>query len=137
FDSVGEASDPRDTSTIGVQFTETMRGYFSTHEISSYDLAYDRGKEENSPFEFTLTIQSEDVDSLINISDHEAGLFGTMYAPALSSTPLSAFKGVFNLFIVDPAQPERKKMQYSAQLISQDGQRYFFDGLRMFTTTKE
>lgn len=130
FDSAGKATAVRDTSTIGVQFTETMRGYFSTHEMSSYDAAYGRGKEENSPFEFTLTIQSEDVDSLINISEHEAGLFGTMYAPALSSAPLAAFKGVFNLFIVDPAQPERKKMQYSAQLISQEGQQYFFDGFK-------
>lgn len=130
FDSAGEVAKLGDTSTTAVQFTETMKGYFSMHELTSYDLAYDRGKKENSPFEFTLTIQSEDVDSLINISDHEAGLFGTMYAPALSSAPLSAFEGVFNLFIVDPGYPERKKMQYSAQLISQDGKRYFFDGFK-------
>src|SRR5690606_23181984 len=76
------------------------------------------------------TIQSEDVDSLINIHIHEAGMIGTMTAPALSESPLSAFQGVFNLFVVDPNDGERKKMQYSARLISQEGKRYYFEGFK-------
>ena len=130
FDTFGNEPELYTVEPTGIQFTETMKGYFSLSEISDYDKSYISGKEENSPFEFTLTIHSEDVDSLININIHEAGMIGTMTAPALSKAPLSAFQGVFNLFIVDPSNPERKKMQYSAQLISQEGRRFYFEGFK-------
>lgn len=114
----------------GVQFTETMKGYLSLNELSDYGLAYARGKEEHSSFEFTLTVLSEDVDSFVNISRHTAGLLGTMTAPQLSGAPLTALQGEFNLFIVDPTNPELKKMAYSAQLISEEGKRYYFEGFK-------
>ena len=91
FDAFGKEAEPP-TTTTGIQFTETMRGYFSVHEREDYDRAYATGKEENSPFEFTLTIHSEDVDSLININIHEAGMIGTMKAPALSAAPMTALQ---------------------------------------------
>jgi len=131
--ALGDVEDEPGRYTVeptGIQFTETMKGFFSLDEIHDYDAAYAKGNEGNSPFEFTLTIQSEDVDSLININIHEAGMFGTMTAPALSKSPLSAFQGIFNLFIVDPSDPERKKMLYSAQLISEESKRYYFEGFK-------
>ncbi len=130
FSSFGNGAALQTPESTGIQFTETMKGYFSLHELDDYDMAYAKGKEENSPFEFTLTILSDDVDALVDINIHEARMLGTMKAPALSTGALSAFQGVFNLFIVDPSDPERKKMQYSAQLISQEGKRYYFEGFK-------
>ena len=130
FDSFENEPEPYTVEPTGIQFTETMKGYFSLNESQDYDKAFAKGKEENSPFEFTLTIHSEDVDSLINIDMHEAGMIGTMTAPALSAAPMTALQGVFNLFIVDPDDSERKKMQYSAQLVSSEGKGYYFEGFK-------
>jgi cholesterol oxidase len=101
----------------GVQFTETMKGYFSLEETEDYDKGFEKGKSSNSPFEFTLTIRSEDVESFVGVSTHEAGMFGTMLAPSLSSEPLAAIQGTFNLFIENDQDPERKKC-YIVQFFS-------------------
>src|SRR5690606_37618607 len=90
--------------TVGISFTETMKGFFSLNETGDYETGYKKGKDENSPFEFTLTVISEDVQSLVTINVHEAGMIGTMEAPALSDQPLTALHGVFNLFVTDPLQ---------------------------------
>jgi len=115
---------------VGVSFTETMKGFFSLNETEDYERGYEKGKTENSAFEFTLTIISEDVQSLVTIDVHEAGMIGTMKAPALSNEPLTALHGVFNLFVIDPQEPERKKMQYSAQLLSSEGKKFYFEGFK-------
>lgn len=115
---------------IGVLFTETMKGYFSLGELEDYDKAYEVGKQQHSAFEFTLTILSEDVDSLVNINIHEAAMIGTMNAPALSEFPLTALNGVFNLFVVDPNDSGRKKMLYKAQLESREGKKFYFEGFK-------
>src|SRR5690606_39030274 len=115
---------------VGISFTETMKGFFSLNETEDYETGYRKGKEENSPFEFTLTIISEDVQSLVTIDVHEAGMIGTMEAPALSEQPLTALHGVFNLFVIDPQDPERKRMQYSAQLLSSEGKKFYFEGYK-------
>lgn len=115
---------------VGVQFTETMRGYFSLEEKDDYERGYELGKQKGSTFEFTLTILSPDVNSLVNIKAHEARMIGTMKAPFLSDQPLTALQGIFNLFIIDPDDPERKKMLYSAQLESAEGRKFYFEGFK-------
>jgi cholesterol oxidase len=114
----------------GVQFTETMKGYFSLNEQEDFGKGFDLGRRENSPFEFTLTIRSEDVASLVNVPTHQAGLFGSMTAPALSAAPMTALEGTFNLFIADQNSPDIKKMVYNATLISQEGKTYYFHGFK-------
>ncbi len=114
----------------GVQFTETMKGYFSVNEKEDYEKAFELGKKEDSPFEFTLTIRSEDVDTFLSDADHESGMVGTMVAPKLSSQPLTASNGVFNLFITDPSDTSKKKMLYEAVLDSREGKSYFFKGYK-------
>lgn len=114
----------------GVQFTETMKGYFSMEETEDYEQGFEKGKKSNSPFEFTLTIKSDDVDAFVGVSSHEAGMFGTMLAPALSSSPLIAIQGTFNLFIESEQDPERKKMLYNAILLSKEGKKYYFRGFK-------
>jgi cholesterol oxidase len=114
----------------GVQFTETMKGYFSLNEKEDYDKAYEFGKKENSPFEFTLTIRSEDVETFVTDKDHLGGLFGTMLAPAFSKEPLISYAGAFNLFIDDPSDGSRKKMNYESILLSKEGKSYYFKGYK-------
>src|SRR5690554_627868 len=51
--------------TVGVQFTETMKGYFSLGETEDYKTGFEKGEQQDSPFEFTLSILAEDVHALV------------------------------------------------------------------------
>lgn len=114
----------------GVQFTETMKGYFGEGEDQDYEKAFKKGKENDSPFEFTLTIQSQDAGTFVKDKEHLAGMFGTMTAPKLSPEPLMAYNGSFNLFIDDDKDPGHKKMLYRTPLLSIEGHRYYFEGYK-------
>ena len=114
----------------GIQFTETMRGYFSKDVQDDYQKGYDQGKASNSPFEFTLTIQSQDVKKLIEEPTHQAALYGTMTAPALSATPFRTYNGTFNLFRQDPEKPAHKRMDYTANLMNHAGEKFYFEGFK-------
>ena len=63
---------PLQPSKLGIQFTETMRGHFSTRVLGDYQRAAERGKRDDSPFEFTLTIISNDLDKMLDDQDHKA-----------------------------------------------------------------
>ncbi|NJN27577.1 MAG: GMC family oxidoreductase [Cyclobacteriaceae bacterium] len=121
---------PKVPPTPGVQFTETMKGFFSMDEKDDFDKAYDLGKEQKSSFEFTLTIRTEDVDTFITRKDHLAGMIGTMQAPRLSAYPMTACAGRFNLFVSEPGNEARKKMNYETVLKSKEGNTYFFSGFK-------
>ncbi len=65
----------------GVEFTETMKGYFSSAVKTatpplqldpSYQQGFDQGATGNSPFQFTLTIVSEDLDDMTSNPAHQA-----------------------------------------------------------------
>jgi len=57
---------------LGIQFTETMKGYFSTNVTDDYEKAATQGKSDNSPFEFVLTLISDDLDKMLTDQNHEA-----------------------------------------------------------------
>lgn len=128
FDQITPKPEPE--RKAGVQFTETMKGYFSLNEKEDFDKAYQLGEKEDSPFEFTLTIRSEDVDKFLSDADHMAGMTGTMDAPKLSAFPLTASSGIFNLFVADPSNPKAKKMLYEAKLLSKEGKSFYFKGYK-------
>jgi cholesterol oxidase len=107
-----------------------MRGYFSINETADYGRGFEKGKQESSPFEFTLTIRSEDVETLLSDKDHDAPMIGTMTAPALSAYPLMAYNGRFNLFVRDAQDAEKKKMVYNIYLQSREGKKYYFEGFK-------
>lgn len=130
FIPVSDETHPHIETPIGIQFTETMKGFMSLNELDGYESGYLKGKQENSPFEFTLSILSEDVFSFVSVHHHEAGMMGTMKAPALSEHPLISLQGIFNLFVIDPEDPERKKMHYSTRLVSQEGEKFYFEGYK-------
>ncbi|MFQ5589107.1 MAG: GMC family oxidoreductase N-terminal domain-containing protein, partial [Nitrospiria bacterium] len=125
-----QANFTPEQKTLGLQFTETMRGYFSTGEKSDYKEAAKAGKAAGSPFEFTLTVILDDLDRMITDEKHEGRIVGTMVAPALSEAPLSVSDGFFNLFVKDPGEPDAYQMRYRMKLHAENGDTYYFDGFK-------
>ena len=124
----------------GVEFTETMKGYFSTQAKTPtppltldpiYQRGYDQGLTDNSPFQFTLTIASEDLDEMISNPAHEAPMVGTVLAPALSPHPLTVAEGRFNLFTVDSKNVDTHNMRYRMKMVSEEGHTYYFEGFKV------
>ena len=113
-----------------VQFTETMRGYFSKEEKNDYLKGYEQGKQNCSPLMFTLTIQAKDIDVFVVNEEHAGFMAGTVIAPALSDKPLTISNGIFNLFVKDQDDPGLKKMKYNMQLNTYDGRQYYFQGYK-------
>ena len=112
----------------GIKFTEAMKGFFSLNVTDNYDEGAKRGKQEGSPFRFIVTIESDDVETMMTSQEHLGRLFGTVIAPALSPTPLTVTDGEFNLFITDPDLPETRLMRYRMKLTTKEGKVYGIDG---------
>lgn len=127
------ATSSASPSGPGLRFTETMRGFFSADaEVTAdYERAAARGREEGSRLEFTLTIETPDLEAFLEHPRHEAEASGTVEAPALSSQPLTVEQGRFNLFVEDPDDPRTRKMLYRLELVSAEGERYLFDGFKV------
>lgn len=112
----------------GVQFTEKMTGYFSKDEKDDYAKAFARGKQDQSAFEFTLTITCPDIDAFVNDPLHQAGMFGTVHARGLSEAPMTISNGIFRLFV---KQSDRvKRMTYEMTLHPENGRDLFFSGYK-------
>ena len=114
----------------GIRFTETMKGFFSTKVQDDYLKGAQVGEQENSSFEFTLTIQSDDVKAMIEDPDHEADMAGTVIAPLLSPEPLMAAGGKFNLFVQYEKEVNTRRMNYTMPLKGENGEQYFFEGYK-------
>jgi cholesterol oxidase len=117
-------------SGSGVQFTETMRGFASTSAVDDFAAGFDRGKADDSPLEFTVTVTADDVDRLVDDRAHEADLQGTVTAPALSPAPLKVENGRFNLLVRDEEHAAARQMLYSMPLVADDGRRFFLEGYK-------
>ena len=118
-------------SRPGVQFTETMRGFLSTRVLDDYARAAEAGEQDNSPFAFTLTIRSDDLDAMLTNPDHLAGIVGTVEAPALSPAPLTVTEGRFQLFVADPEHVRGRRMCYRMRLSAEDGRTFWFEGYKL------
>jgi len=119
-----------------VQFTETMKGFFSKEEKADFEKGYLSGQQQASPFLFTLTIQTENINTFINDPERKGYMAGTVIAPALSAMPLTVSEGAFNLFVRDEDNPEHKKMKYRMKLNSYDGKQYYFSGFKRVENDK-
>ncbi|NDJ23211.1 hypothetical protein GS682_16525 [Nostoc sp. B(2019)] len=119
------------TNKVGIQFTETMRGYFSKAVQNDYQRAAQQGKQSGSQFEFTVTVSSDDLDRMLTDESHKAKIVGSVIAPAISPEPLSVTDGEFNLFIVDPDSVNTRRMVYRMKMTSEEGKVYYFDGFKV------
>jgi cholesterol oxidase len=104
---------------VGISFTETMRG--TVAPLSG---------DADTPFEFTFTIVSEDVDALLRDPGHRARMVGTVVAPLLDPSPLTATEGEFRLLVEDPAQVETRRMTYRVKLTAGNGRTWFMEGYK-------
>jgi cholesterol oxidase len=116
---------------LGIQFTETMRGHFSTEVKDDYEAGAKLGREQECEFKFISTIITDDLDRMIADPLHPAKIVGSVIAPALSKDPLTVSDGSFNLFVDDPDQPGTRKMQYRKRLRTRDGRTYYFTGFKV------
>lgn len=116
---------------LGIQFTETMRGYFSRTVTEDFEAAVEQGKRDDSTFEFTLTIISDDLDRMLTDPEHKARMLGSVNAPALSAAPLTVTEGVFNLLTEDRERIRTRQMQYRMKMTSEEDRVYYFDGLKV------
>jgi cholesterol oxidase len=118
------------TPSPAVQFTETMKGFFSTTEKNDFEKGYELGEQNASAIVFTLTVQTESMDIFIADPQHRGYMSGTVIAPALSAKPMTVSNAIFNLFVQDPDNPKHLKMKYNMQLNTFDGKQYYFYGYK-------
>ncbi|MBL7811566.1 MAG: GMC family oxidoreductase N-terminal domain-containing protein [Bacteroidetes bacterium] len=131
YDSKKILTVPEVAKKVGVQFTETMKGFYSKGiSNNDYQAGLEKGTESNESLQFTLTISSTDVYSMIDNPDHSAEMSGTVTAPGLSTAPLTVSSGVFNLFVDDPDTVDTKLMKYAMCLNSEEGKQYYFKGFK-------
>ena len=117
---------------IGIQFTESMKGFVAeTDGALSFDKAYKDGKERDNQFEFILTIISDNVEKMLNDEQHEAKMVGTVLSKILSPEPLMVTEGIFNLFVKDKENDKVSKMKYSMKITSEEGEQYYFEGFKV------
>ncbi|MGE3819314.1 MAG: hypothetical protein AB7I30_07750, partial [Isosphaeraceae bacterium] len=115
---------------IGIEFTETMRGFFSTKVKDDYQRGFDRGQQEGTPLEFTVTVTADDYQRLVDAPEHEARINGAVTAPALSDTPLRVRDGRFQLLVKDPETTSTRRMTYAMPLTADDGRSFFLEGFK-------
>lgn len=115
----------------GIEFTETMSGYFSTAVKDDFERGADAGKAAGSSFSFTLTIVSEDLAAMLSDPDHPAGMVGSVNAPALSADPLMVTDGRFSLFALDPSEAGVRRMWYRMTLSASNAKTYYFEGYKV------
>ncbi|MBM7107785.1 GMC family oxidoreductase N-terminal domain-containing protein [Brevibacillus laterosporus] len=117
-------------ATMGLSFIETMKGYFTNKVVDDYHKGYQIGKQHNSPFLFNITIQTENLEELLESREHQANITGIVEAPVLSEKPLTVHSGTFNLLVDDPSSPDSKEMWYRLCMNSVEGQAYFMEGFK-------
>jgi cholesterol oxidase len=116
--------------TVGVRFTETMRGHFSKGD-HDYQDADEAGKDDGQTFRFVLTIQADDLEKLFADEHYLSKMVGSVEAPILSPEPLTVTNGQFTLFVRNPEQPNVKNMIYRMGLSARDGTQYWFEGFKV------
>ncbi|MGI9021868.1 MAG: alpha/beta fold hydrolase [Acidimicrobiales bacterium] len=115
---------------VGLEFSETMKGSVSTTVTNDYRAAARQGELDGSPFSFTLTIITQDLEAMLADPQCEARMLGTVHAPALSPEPITVTEGVFNLFVDDPDAIDAHKMRYRMLLTTEEGGHYYFTGFK-------
>ncbi len=122
---------PAPPERLGLRFTETMKGHFSTKVKDDYARGAEQGRQDNSSFEFILTIVTDDLEAMLTEPQHRAPALGTVTAPALSIHPLTVTDGEFQLFVADPDRPRTRNMRYRMKLTSREGRHYYFSGFKV------
>jgi len=130
YSETSEAPPEKPQAKLGIQFTEQMTGYFSKQETTDYLQGEIKGKAEQSTFTFTITVISDDLETLLNTEQHAANMIGTVVAPGLSDKPLTVTAGDFNLFVKDPDEVGVRRMVYQMKLTDENGRDWTMHGFK-------
>jgi cholesterol oxidase len=139
------ASRPPSTPTVGVRFTETMRGHFMPGVVpgpgfsrAEFEAAERDGRAAGHKLEFTLTITMPNLRDEHDPMLHAGVARGRVLASTLAPPAGAEVKdGVFQLFI-DPnrararANPGiERRMLYALPFLGADGRPYLLDGVKV------
>jgi cholesterol oxidase len=123
---------PTTTQSVGITFTETMKGYISKgwKPPEDYTGADQAAQKADTRAQFTLTITMPDLDAFLASPDHAGIANGTVIVDGFTSkdgAPVA--NGVFNLFVSGETQNSRK-MLYALPFTGSDGKPYLLDGFK-------
>eukprot|EP01059_Diplonema_ambulator_P019651 TRINITY_DN33281_c0_g1_i1.p1 TRINITY_DN33281_c0_g1~~TRINITY_DN33281_c0_g1_i1.p1 ORF type:complete len:1150 (+),score=460.99 TRINITY_DN33281_c0_g1_i1:62-3511(+) len=110
---------PHYVPKVGIEFTETMRGEVSDVRSSS-----------KLDIQFTLTVRSDDLDTMLNTPEHKAHMNGTVTCPVIDPQPLSVVNGEFQLFVQVPSPPNTRHMVYAMPMYTKSGKAYYLYGYK-------
>jgi cholesterol oxidase len=123
---------PTKTPSIGIAFTETMKGHVSKGwpKPDDYAGAEKAGQKANSRMEFKLTITMPDLDAFLASPQHAGKAVGTVRVDGFTpSAGVPVADGVFNLF-TNGDEFYQRKMLYSLPFTGSDGKPYLLDGFK-------
>ncbi|MGH7617740.1 MAG: alpha/beta hydrolase, partial [Gemmatimonadaceae bacterium] len=117
---------------IGVEFTETMRGFVATGPDAPRDFsgAAKTAEAAGSSMDFTVTVTSDDLDAMLRNPEHRAQVHGTVSASALSPAPIRVTHGTFELLTKDPDDPRARRMTYRMPLTTEAGEHLYLFGFK-------
>jgi cholesterol oxidase len=121
-----------DTETIGLTFTETMKGYVSRGFTPPDDFAGAAalGKQHDQKIEFVLTITFPDFNAFKADRAHAGNAVGTVKVAGFTPEPgANVTSGVFNLFVPTDSVFTRR-MLYALPFYGTDGKPYLLDGFK-------
>jgi cholesterol oxidase len=125
-------------STVGIEFTEVMRGFISDSVTNAqlpdeFEAAAAAGKVAGASIEFEMTIRADDVAAMIADPQHSAPMAGTVNAPTLDSGPLAVTDGSFQCFAVDPTTPDTRNLVYGMTMRAENGSVYYLYGKKIIS----
>ncbi|BCF99282.1 cholesterol oxidase [Paraburkholderia sp. PGU19] len=132
YNAAGNTAPPP-ALKIGLRFTETMIGSYFVGDAKPAGQRDDPA--EGTPISFTVTVVSDDLDDMLANPQHQAHMIGTLTCTALSPQPMTVNDGIFNLFVVDEANVERRNMNYRMTLDTVDGKHFYLTGQKIITHT--
>ena len=118
----------QESEQLGLRFTETMHGFWSTQVTDDPSKGAELGRQEDNRFRFVLTIQTNELDAIMKVPATDMHMTGTVVAPALSDQPLMVNQGVFNLFVPALNDPETQHMRYRMTMTTEEGREYYMEG---------
>lgn len=113
---------------IGIEFTETMLGYFAEDE-EDFQKGFEKGEKQDSNLSFDVTISIDDVSEFTRLSGRKAVLEGTVSSKRFGEK-IEIRNGEFNLFRPSRTTGKRE-MTYSFGFTGDDGADYFLYGYKV------
>jgi len=135
LDAPRDALSFSEAQRLGIQFTERMTGYIARDGGDDYRGAAERGRRDGHSVELTITVMSDDLESMVNDSRHSARFVGTMTASCLSSRPMTIYEGTFNWFVVVPDLVETRELRYRMRAVAETGETFAVEAVKRVTNS--